>query len=324
MVPGYNIALFVDKVLSSLLLKEVENDIEVLLVDDGSQDDTLEKARAYLPSHPTLRVVSKENGGHGSVINYGIRHAKGKYFKVVDGDDYVEAEGFVALVSHLKQTNADLVANPFYMVDQSTGRRQLRFKTKLMPGKVYPYDRISERMELVPIHALTIRTKLLNEHPITIAEKCYYDDFEYTMFPVPYVRSAVYFEEPVYDYLVGQPRQSVRHDVALKNIRMLWKILKESVAYAGAHTEASEAKAAVMENALAELLNNMYNVFLRNAFTKGTYRRFRQCRKQVQTHYRTIEQKTFSKYPHLVIAAKGRIWFYLVALLLNVYKRFRW
>ena len=109
-VPSYNVEKFLENTLDSFVDERVLDDIEVLIVDDGSKDKTAEIGRKYEEKYPdTFRVISKENGGHGSTINRGIGEAKGKYFKVVDGDpkfnkiwtDPVNAKQFAAeLIKH--------------------------------------------------------------------------------------------------------------------------------------------------------------------------------------------------------------------------------
>ena len=103
-VPAYNIETYVKQCLDSFVQKEILDDIEVLVINDGSKDRTVELAEAYVRKYPeTFRVINKENGGHGSTINRGIKEASGRYFKVVDGDDWVEGEAFVKLVRFFKR-----------------------------------------------------------------------------------------------------------------------------------------------------------------------------------------------------------------------------
>ena len=109
-VPSYNVEKFLENTLDSFVDERVLDDIEVLIVDDGSKDKTAEIGRKYEEKYPdTFRVISKENGGHGSTINRGIGEAKGKYFKVVDGDDWVDQDGFAELIQRLKTCDADYV-----------------------------------------------------------------------------------------------------------------------------------------------------------------------------------------------------------------------
>lgn len=121
-VPSYNVEKFLENTLDSFVDERVLDDIEVLIVDDGSKDKTAEIGRKYEEKYPdTFRVISKENGGHGSTINRGIGEAKGKYFKVVDGDDWVDQDGFAELIQRLKTCDADYVFTNYYEVNDVTG-----------------------------------------------------------------------------------------------------------------------------------------------------------------------------------------------------------
>ena len=101
-IPSYNVEAYLEDCLESFVNSEVMDDIEVLIVNDGSSDNTVKIAQRYVDKYEnTFRLINKENGGHGSTINTGVREAKGKYFKVVDGDDWVDTRSFIHLVKVL-------------------------------------------------------------------------------------------------------------------------------------------------------------------------------------------------------------------------------
>ena len=90
-IPCYNSADYMDKCLSSLLLDDILDDIEVIIVNDGSSDNTSACAHEWEEKYPSVvRVIDKENGGHGSAVNAGLDHAEGLYYKVVDSDDWLD------------------------------------------------------------------------------------------------------------------------------------------------------------------------------------------------------------------------------------------
>ena len=123
-IPSYNVERFLQETLESFVEERVLKDIEVLVVDDGSKDGTAEIGKAFEQMYPgTFRVISKENGGHGSTINKGIEQCQGKYFKVVDGDDWVNTEDFCILVDKLKTCEADYVVTNYYEVNDQTGEK---------------------------------------------------------------------------------------------------------------------------------------------------------------------------------------------------------
>lgn len=113
-IPAYNVEKYLEKCLSSFEIEAVLDRIEILVINDGSGDHTAEIAQRYCEKYPeTYFLYNKENGGHGSGINYGIRYATGKYFKVVDGDDWLNTEELEAFVKLLEETDTDIVAADF-------------------------------------------------------------------------------------------------------------------------------------------------------------------------------------------------------------------
>ena len=114
-VPAYNAQAYIRENLDSFCIPGIMDDIEVLIINDGSDDDTESISSEYVEKYPdTFRLFNKENGGHGSGINYGIKYAKGKYFKVVDADDAVGKEAFINLVKCLGSCDSDIVYSGFY------------------------------------------------------------------------------------------------------------------------------------------------------------------------------------------------------------------
>lgn len=123
-IPSYNVEQYLRQTLDSFLAQEILEEIEVLIIDDGSKDHTAAIGKEYERKYPdTFRVISKKNGGHGSTINRGIQEASGRYFKVVDGDDWVNTEDFVKLVKALKSCTAEYVVTNYYEVNDRTGER---------------------------------------------------------------------------------------------------------------------------------------------------------------------------------------------------------
>ena len=143
-VPSYNVEKYLDQTLTSFINEAVMEEVEVLIVDDGSKDKTAQIGHSYEQKYPeTFRVISKENGGHGSTINTGIAQARGKYFTVVDGDDWVDKEGFATLVTVLRDCTEDYILTRYHEVDDQTKEERERAFPELPVGKT---------MELSLIH----------------------------------------------------------------------------------------------------------------------------------------------------------------------------
>ena len=208
-VPSYNVEKFLENTLESFVDERVLSAIEVLIVDDGSKDNTAEIGRKYEEKYPdTFRVISKENGGHGSTINRGIQEARGKYFKVVDGDDWVDREGFAELVHRLKNCNIDYIFTNYYEVNDGTGELNPITFPGIEKEIEMPFEKIANETR-ISMHALIIKTSILKENHIRLDEHCFYVDVEYILYPIPYVNSVIYFDIFVYMYRLAQVNQSV-------------------------------------------------------------------------------------------------------------------
>lgn len=118
-IPAYNVAEYIEQAIDSLVeCKSILNDLDIIIINDGSKDNTLDKIKTYEKKYPQcIRVISKENGGHGSVLNWGIKKSLGLYMRVLDGDDWVLKEGLVKLVKFIdvnraNAENIDMIINP--------------------------------------------------------------------------------------------------------------------------------------------------------------------------------------------------------------------
>ena len=129
-IPAYNVENYLDEILPTFLDNEILNDIEIIIVNDGSKDNTAIIAREYEKKYPqTVVLIDKENGGHGSTINSGIKHANGKYLRVIDGDDWVDTNALKNFVNKLKSLNEDLVLTPFNNVYITNNQKEkIEFK----------------------------------------------------------------------------------------------------------------------------------------------------------------------------------------------------
>ncbi|MBF7057194.1 glycosyltransferase [Weissella confusa] len=108
----YNVRGLISELLDSLWAISSENDVELIVVDDGSTDDSRNEVENYFLTHQAPKswaIYSKVNGGLSSARNLGLSKARGKYIHFVDGDDLVNSQNYKHLVKHIRQQNADII-----------------------------------------------------------------------------------------------------------------------------------------------------------------------------------------------------------------------
>lgn len=209
-IPSYNVEKFLKTTLDSFICdKEIMDKCEIIVVDDGSKDRTADIGKEYEQRYPdTFRVISKENGGHGSAVNCGIENATGKYYKIVDGDDWVNTEDFVKLISELEKCDSEYVFTNYYeYYDDIEKKSPIKYK-HFKNNESYTFKDLPIGFH-IPMHALVIRTDILKDNGIRLDEKCFYVDAEYITFPVPYVKNISFFDLYVYMYRLNLSTQSV-------------------------------------------------------------------------------------------------------------------
>ncbi|MCA2390889.1 glycosyltransferase family A protein [Lactococcus sp. NH2-7C] len=220
-IPSYNTEKYIDECLPYLIDERIISDIEILIVSDGSKDNTVSVAQKWADKYPdSIRVIDKENGGHGSTINRGILEATGKYFKVVDGDDWVVTENFVKLVDYLKQVEVDIINNPYLEHNEETTVETPMMNLEISARNIVEHDQVVEQIKIPPMHTITYRTSILKDNEIKIDEKMFYVDVEYICYPLPFVKTSVYLNFPVYVYRTNSGTQSMAISNMVKNRAM--------------------------------------------------------------------------------------------------------
>lgn len=274
-VPTYNAENYLRDNLKSFELKDVLDFIEVLIINDGSTDGSLKIAEEFVGRYPnTYRVITKENGGHGSGINCGIKNAQGTYYKVVDADDWVEADAFVSLVNYLKESKSDIVYSGFFWVYDRGEMSISDFEKKVefakpfdsvIYQKEYKFDDIAEDNLYIKMHNMTIKTSILRDHNISIDEHCYYVDAEYIIYPIPYVETISFIEDYVYFYRIGSTGQSVGIEKMQKNHENYNKVLNSLFKFyeqLGGNISCSKAKKKYISRVIARIVAGKIKIML--------------------------------------------------------------
>ena len=219
-IAAYNVEKFIDKTLDSLIIENMDL-LEVLIINDGSKDNTLQIAQKYESKYPkTFRVIDKENGGYGSTINAGIKHANGKYFKQLDGDDSYVTNNLNELCLKLQEMDEDMVYTPYIkhnIINQTE---------EIVKNNVTNYSEITNLEEIIKhvdpvlyMHNLLYKTEILKINNIKIDENCFYTDTEYVLFPIIYCKTIAVLNLPIYVYRYGDENQSIGRLGKLKHYK---------------------------------------------------------------------------------------------------------
>lgn len=260
-VAAYNVSKDIPKCLSSLLIPSILNDIEILVINDGSTDNTDEVVRKFELEYPeTVKLINKENGGHGSAINKTIELAHGKYLKMVDADDSVEKEGFLSLINNLKSTDVDLIFSPYYRVDIKTEEKEKigylinDQNNNCVINKKVNLEQFADQLK-VAMHSITYRTKILRESKYRIDEHCFYVDVEYTIYYLLEIKNILMLSDPVYDYYIGSDEQSVNIDNMRKRRDQHLRVAKSLVRfYENEHLNLSGSMNKLIENNIVNMI----------------------------------------------------------------------
>ncbi len=224
-VPCYNSEEYMAHAIESIL--PGGTDVEIIIVNDGSMDNTSGIAHEYQAKYPDIvRVVDKENGGHGDAVNSGLSYARGKYFKVVDSDDWVDEEALHKILGILREFEEEdreidmLVSNYVYEKAGTEHKRCIHYRNVLPQDAVFRWDDIGHfRLDqYILMHSVIYRTDMLKLSQMRLPKHTFYVDNIYVYYPLPHVRKIYYLDVDFYRYFIGRGDQSVNEKVMISRI----------------------------------------------------------------------------------------------------------
>lgn len=225
-VPCYNSSSYMHHALDTIL--EIKEDIELIIVNDGSTDDTLKIAKEYQKKYPqVIKVIDKENGGHGSGVNAGLGIASGKYFKVVDSDDWVDTSSLKKVVATLKKQDIDmLIVN--YVYEKEGSPKEMGYLNVFKESEIFTWQEVGhfKVSEYLLMHSVFYKTSLLKEIHLTLPEHTFYVDNIFVYYPLPFVKTMYYLNVPLYRYFIGRTDQSVNERVMIGRVDEQIKVTK--------------------------------------------------------------------------------------------------
>lgn len=224
-VPCYNSESYMRHCVDSLL--EGGEEVEILIVDDGSKDGTAQIADEYASKYPTIvRAIHQENGGHGEAVNTGLLNATGYYYKVVDSDDWVNKAAYQDILEVLRKMvreniSLDMLLSNFVYEKQGARRKKVMSYRNMFPqDEVITWEdmRFLKKSQYILMHSVIYRTELLRECGLKLPKHTFYVDNIFVYQPLPYVKTIYYLDVNFYRYFIGRGDQSVNEKVMIGRI----------------------------------------------------------------------------------------------------------
>ena len=224
-VPCYNSAAYMSHCVETLL--PAGEEAEIILVDDGSKDDTGRIADEFAEKYPDIvRVIHQENGGHGEGVNQGIRNARGVYFKVVDSDDWLDTDALQQVMATLRAHLNDekpldlLMANYVYEHVADNTQLVVDYKGILPEDRVFGWQEIGHfpQNKNILMHSVIYRTEVLRACKLELPKHTFYVDNIFVYQPLPEVQTIYYMNLDLYRYFIGREDQSVNEKNMIKRV----------------------------------------------------------------------------------------------------------
>lgn len=220
-IPSYNMEKFLPYCLDSLMVRNHIELLEVLIINDGSKDNTLAIAQKYAGAYPEVfSVIDKKNGNYGSCINAALPLATGKYVKVLDADDSFDTANLDIFLEFLCRIDADLVLSDFEVVDENRVHKNTTHYGFPIKGAV-PFFEICDSagfVDAIQMHAVTYRRKLLQSMNYHQTEGISYTDQQWIFTPMINVKNVAYFEKVIYRYLIGREGQTMDPKIKMRSM----------------------------------------------------------------------------------------------------------
>lgn len=313
-IPVYKVEPYINKCLDSLLIYTTDNagkkvldskrmeQLDILIVNDGTPDRSAELSREYVKKYPKyFRQIDKENGGHGSVWNLGVKDAQGKYLRFLDSDDWLT--NLDKLIDILSQTDADLVITP--TIDHCESNKNWRQEILDMQwGTVYDADTFDWRgnrsqANYIFHHCCTYKTKVLRQYHPLFLEKQPYDDSILCIAPMIGAKSLVAYDFVVYHYLMDRLGQSISTSVRQRNLEAIIKAKKQIISFAEEHPlEESSTKYAYWKIKLPKIYSSGYSAHFHLPY-KQEKQKIAEWDKWVQSRHTNINTPIIQLYRNL-------------------------
>ena len=306
-VPCYNSQEYMAHAVESLL--PGGDRVEILIVDDGSRDDTARIADAYERRYPGIvRAIHQENAGHGGAVMTGLRQAQGLYFKVVDSDDWVDADAYPRVLAALEKTAEDpvdvLISNYIYDKTGVRHKHVVNYRHSLPEEKVFGWEetRHFRKGEYLLMHAVIYRTQLLRECGLDLPLHTFYVDELYVYEPLKNVEKMMYLDLDFYHYFIGRDDQSVQETMLLRRIDQYLLVNRLLVSRVDPFAQNDAHRQKYMLNFL-EIITTVSSVLLIKSDTEESRRKLKELWAFIEQEnprlHQTLRRRLLGRLVHL-------------------------
>lgn len=317
-IPIYNTQEYLRKCLDSLIIKEeLFSLVEILLIIDGSPDNSLTIAQEYEAKYSqTFVVINKENGGYGSVLKRGIAEAKGKYCKVLDSDDWYDNKEFEKFVHELQSINNDVIVTDFVKEFVFENRSELQTLPKLKNNQVYQLDEDINTLEddVFVMHRLAYKTEVLRKAAIDFPEKVFYTDTLFASIPLFFAKDLYYTNLQLYRYFIGRDGQTIAPESIRKNRKSVETVIRYYYQkYLENKSNLSKSKNTFTIESLKILMEMYYRILHHMSFSEAN-KELAEWHKFVKKtdNYKDFSQSKMIKYynimPYFIFRYTSFIW----------------
>lgn len=297
-VPSYNSEKFLANTLTSLLGYE---DVEVIIINDGSKDNTLKIANEFKEKYPDyFKVIDKENGGHGSGLNAAYKIAEGLYFKCCDSDDTLDRDGMLNLLSKIKELKEKDSLPDLFLADYVSVYSNHNKETVCGLKRFFKHNVLRKYEDLRPlpftqylmIHMTFVKTEILKKNNMKLVEKTFYEDNEFVYFVMGNINTMYYLDKPIYRYSLGDAGQSVSIPNMQKNYLHDMRAFKATFCHFNSEDYAKWSKA--KQRYVLKDLSQMYVLAYTYAYLQRGKER-REAFKNVQRECKAFDKKIYKK-----------------------------
>ena len=233
-IPTYNMESYLRRCLDSVTRADVPSSLELIVVNDGSTDGSLAIMQEYATKRPDIvNIIDKLNGHYGSCVNVALKVATGKYFRILDADDWFDTDGLIKLLNEIENISTDIIVTPYKKIRKT---KTIEYKPKqVLYNHVYSLLQESiwktQNQELFAMHSMTFKTSILRNVNLHLSEGICYTDNEFLIYPTNNTKTLSFLETLLYNYDMTREGQSMDLKVQIQNSDHLKIIIKRFLRY---------------------------------------------------------------------------------------------